>query len=84
MRGTLYNNFPIINIKTSTRFFGVFYIVSCTAISYVHHVMHTGEPEENEKVLFLLTSLMTERDNLAHTPIYEEFQVCYIIIDVIL
>ena len=59
-------------------------MVSCTAISYVHHVMHTGEPEENEKkALFLLTSLMSKRDNLAYTSIYEEFQVGYIIIDVI-
>ena len=38
--------------------------------------MHAGEPEENEKkALFLLTSLMSKRDNLAHASIYEEFQV---------
>lgn len=37
-----------------------------------------GEPEEDEKkALFLLTSLMSKRDNLVHASIYEEFQVSF-------
>ena len=39
---------------------------------------YIGEPEEDEKkALFLLTSLMSKRDNLAHASIYEEFQVSF-------
>ena len=89
MHGALYITFPIIllHIPTSPRFFGVFMI--SYIIIYCHILCpscHTciGEPEENEKkALFLLTSLMSKRDNLAHTSIYEEFQVGYIIGDVI-
>ena len=86
MHGALYNSFPIIYIPTSPTFFGVFYMVLVKYYYILCPSWHTyiGEPEENEKkALFLLTSLMSKRDNLAHTSIYEEFQVGYIISDVI-
>lgn len=48
-------------------------------MTYAHN-QYAGEPEEDEKkALFLLTSVMSKRDNhnLTHASIYEEFEVSF-------